>query len=236
MKRIDSALAIVCLFAALTPSLWADEMKRTISVSGQGKASAPPDLAIVTTGVVTQAEDAGSALSANNAAVRKLMEVLKNFRIASKDIQTSNFSVQPEYERGPRGRSEPRIVGYRVSNQVQARIRNLPELGRILDAVVEAGSNQIGGVSFTIDNATGLLNEARNHAVGDARSRAELYAHTAGVKVGKVLSISEQQVPFPRPQMRHAMMTEVAMADEVPMAAGEYEVQATVQMVFEMVD
>lgn len=205
------------------------QAQRTISVSGQGQATAPPDMATIHTGVVTQASTAGEALATNNQAMAKVMQVLKDRGIASKDIQTSNFNVGPEYRHDSRGR-EPQLVGYRVTNQVQVRVRNLPELGAVLDALVQAGSNQVSGVSFGIDEPGGVLNQARNRAVKDARSRAELYAQAAGVAVGHVISISEQNLQGPRPQyFARAMADE---ASQVPVATGEQELQASVEVVF----
>jgi uncharacterized protein YggE len=207
---------------------------RTISVTGRGLATAPPDMATIQTGVVTQAPTASEALAGNNRAMERVLQLLKDKGIASKDIQTSNFNVSPDYRRDPRGRTEPEIVGYRVTNQVQVRVRNLPELGGVLDALVQAGSNQISGVSFGIDDPRGLLDQARNRAVKDARSRAELYAQAAGVQVGAVISISEQTAVTPRPQYFARAMAEDASA--VPVATGEQELQATVSMVFALTD
>ena len=112
-------------------------------------------------------------------------------------------------------------------------MRNLPSLGEVLDAVVEAGSNQINGIQFDIDNKEGVLNQARNRAVKDARARAELYAQAAGVKLGNVINIQETGavIPQPRPMVRMAM-AEAA----VPIAAGEQELVASVSMTFEIVD
>ena len=235
MKHFSRVAFGLFLVALSIPSARGDELQRTISVTGQGKATAPPDMATIHTGVITQAETASDGLSENNKALTKIMDVLKQHKIASKDIQTSNFDVRPEYERGPRGQHKPKIVGYRVSNQVRVRVRNLPDLGKILDSLVSSGSNQISGISFGIDDPEGIMNQARNRAVADAKSRAALYAHAAGVKVGKVVTISEQLREIPRPQMvGRAMMGQAAGA--VPVATGEQEVRATVYMVFALGD
>ncbi len=231
MKRIYFTALILGLVTLVAQPGLAEDWKRTISVSGEGKATAPPDMATIHTGVVVQAADATEAVAANNGAIAKIMDVLKDNRIASKDVQTSNFDVQPEYKRTPRGEQPPEIVGYRVSNQLRVQVRNLPDLGKILDALVRAGSNQISGISFGIDDSTGVLNQARNRAVADARSRANLYAHAAGVKVGPVISISEQAANVPLPRFAGRMMAAEA-AGSVPVATGEQEVAATVHMVF----
>jgi uncharacterized protein YggE len=235
--RIQQTTCYAALFviAAAATAAAEEHVERTIRVTGAGQATAPPDMATVQTGVVTQAEKARDALDQNNAAMQRVMAALKSQKIADKDIQTSNFDVRPQYKRGPRGQQQPEIANYRVSNQVRVRVRNLPELGQVLDALVGAGSNQIAGVSFSIDDPTGVLNQARTKAIADARSRAQLYAQAAGVGVGKVLSISEQTAVLPRPQyLGRAIAAEGAGA--VPVATGEQEVRATIQVVFQLVD
>jgi uncharacterized protein YggE len=225
------ALTFVALIAGFSS---AQEAKRTITVTGQGQATAPPDMATIHTGVVSQAKTASEALKANNQAMARLMSALKEHNVADKDLQTSSFDVQPDYRHDPQGRTEPEIVGYRVTNQVRVVVRNLPNLGQVLDALVAAGSNQISGISFGIDEPTGVMNQARNRAVADARSRAELYAQAAGVKVGDVVSISEQVAYVPQPQF-FARAAD-SMAASVPIATGQQELQATVQMVFGLDD
>ncbi len=211
-----------------------DKLPRTISVTGEGIATAPPDMATINTGVVTQASTAREALTSNNTVMERILASLKQFKIADKDIQTSTFNVAPQYSRN-RGQ-DPKIAGYQVRNQVRVRVRNLPQLGEVMDALVAAGSNQFSGVSFGMDDPTGVRNQARNRAVADARSRAELYAQAAGVNVGNVISISEQPVAQPRPQYlaRGAMMAEAA--GSVPVATGEQEIRATVYMVYALSD
>lgn len=235
MRHVLASIGALGLVAWCATSVGADEL-RTIRVRGEGKATSPPDMATVHTGVVTVAPKAGDALAANNEAMQRIMEVLKENKVAAKDIQTSSFSVQPEYERDSRGRTQRKVVGYRVTNQVRVRIRNLADLGKVLDALVQAGSNQVSGISFGIDDATGVVDQARGRAVRDARRRAELYAQAAGVRVGKVLTISEQPVQMPRPQyMANTFMAEARSA-AVPVAAGEQELQASIDIVFALED
>ena len=157
--------------------------------------------------------------------------------IAKKDLQTSNFGVYPEYRRPQQRREDggTKITGYRVTNNVSVRVRDLARLGEILDALVSAGSNQVSGVNFGIADSTATSNEARKSAIADARSRADLYAQAMGVKVGKVISISEQSVNLPRPMFQSRMAVS-AMADSVPIATGEQDVSATINVVYELVD
>ncbi|MBM98609.1 MAG: SIMPL domain-containing protein [Planctomycetaceae bacterium] len=222
------------LFIAMCTTAIADQaLPRTISITGNGSATSPPDMATINTGVVTQGKNAADAMKANNEIMAKLMAALKAQKIPAKDIQTSDFSVSPQYARDDRGRTQQEIVGYRVSNQVRVVIRNLPELGKVLDTLVSTGSNRVSGISFGITDSDGILNEARNNAIADARSKANLYAQALGIKVGKVVSVSESSVIAPRPQF----FARAAMADSaVPIASGEQELTATIDVVFAIAD
>jgi len=222
------------LFIAMCTTAIADQsLPRTISVTGNGSATSPPDMATINTGVVTQGKNAADAMKANNEIMAKLMAALKAQKIPAKDIQTSDFSVSPQYSRDDRGRTQQEIVGYRVSNQVRVVIRNLPELGTVLDTLVSTGSNRVSGISFGITDSDGILNEARNNAIANARSKAKLYAQALGIKVGKVVSVSESSVIAPRPQF----FARAAMADSaVPIASGEQELTATIDVVFAIAD
>lgn len=211
-----------------------DTSPRTITVSGEGTASSAPDMATISTGVVTQAKEAKQALDANNQAMDRVMQVLEDQGIASKDIQTSQFNVQPVHETDERGRRQPDIVAYRVNNSVQVHVRNLPKLGEVLDALVEAGSNEISGISFGVADESGLLNEARSRAVADAKSQAAVFAQAAGVKVGPVRSIRGASGSIPMPRQSYQMAR--AAADRVPVATGELDFRVTVQMVFDLTD
>lgn len=224
----------LCLIAVLTTPAFADEQPRTISVSGQGKVSSPPDMASIQTGVETQAATANDALLANNAAMEKILEVLKKHHVASKDVQTTSFNISPVYKRDVRNRSLTEIVGYRVQNQVRVKVRNLPDLGKVLDALVQAGSNRVSGISFGVDDPTGLLNQARSKAMADAKSRAGIYAQAAGVKAGRIRTISEQALHIPRPMQRGTMFAAAERA-AVPIATGELDFSVTVHVVYDLI-
>lgn len=220
------ALPAAAAEAAMTPPA------RQITVMGTGERSAVPDVATVTTGVVSQAKTAGEALSTNSQAMAAVLKALKDAGIAERDIQTSNFSIQPQYPSYDSTRiTPPEIAGYQVSNQVSVRLRDVAKLGPVLDALVAAGSNNVSGVSFAIDKPEPLLNEARAEAVKNARAKAELYAEAAGVKLGRVIEISEAS--FGGPQPVFARM-EAASAPSVPIAAGESTVTASVTIVYEI--
>ena len=150
-----------------------------------------------------------------------------------KDIQTTSFNINPRFERQPNG-TQGKIIGYEVTNRVQVKVRKVDELGEILDALVTAGSNRISGISFSIADPTALTDEARKSAIEDAKRKADLYAEAAKVKVGKVLTISENTISQPSPNLRASSFK--AEADSVPIAAGELTIRVSVFVLFEIVD
>jgi len=211
----------------------------TIDVQGIGEVVAKPDMAYITSGVVAQAATARDALDANTEAMNKLIDVLVNAGIEERDIQTSNFSVQPQYvysdERDENGYTKaPRITGYQVSNSLSVRVRDLENLGAVLDEAVSVGANTIENVTFGVDETGDLYAEARKRAVADAIAKANLYAVSAGVAVGRLLSISEQQNFEPKyggAPMR--AMTE-AVDSSVPVQGGELTFSITANMRWEI--
>lgn len=215
-----------------------------IEVSGTGKIAAAPDFATITLGVVKQGRAATEALAANDKAMNALTASLKEHGIAAKDIQTSEISVTPQYTRPRRnmnGEEEegftPRIVGYQVSNTIYVKVREIPKMGTILDAVVEAGSNQIWGISFGLEKPEKLLDEARKRAMAEAKRKAILLAGEAGVVVGSALVITDSAeiVPGVQNQMMSAYGLAAAPA-ATPIAAGELEVSVTVQVKYKLIE
>ena len=236
MRRIKVGFFLLSMFLLVTAAdAGTDEYNRTLSVIGQGKAAAPPDMATVWTGVITQKPSAADALSANNEAMGKVMGVLKAQKIAVKDIQTSSFNVTPEYRQDERGRQQPEIIGYRATNQVRVEVHSLENLGNVLDALVRSGSNQVSGIRFGIEDPADVLNRARKRAIADARSRAELYAQASGVRVGKVLTISEQPIESAQPKSFRRVFAAESLSS-VPLETGEQEFQVQVHMVFAIED
>jgi uncharacterized protein YggE len=201
-----------------------------VAVSGEGLATVAPDIAVVTSGVVTRAAAAGDALKANSTAMAKVLDALKTAGVAERDIGTSALSVQPQYDYGDGGAPRaPKLVGYEVRNVVTVRSRQLDGLGRLLDGLVSAGSNQIEGLSFDVSDRNGKLDEARRKAVEDARRKAALYAESAGVRLGAVLSIDEQEIGGDQPVRLQAMRAKAMdSAPEVPIARGEMDLRARV--------
>jgi hypothetical protein len=239
MTRLRLALAAsiaLPLFAAFTGPAMAQTTtnapQRLIAMTGTGEVTAAPDMVTVSVGVVEIAPTAAAALSANTAKMTALMQALKQAGIADKDIQTTNFSVNPRYE-FDQAKQTQNMVGYEVSNQVTVRLRKLGDLGGLLDTLVQAGSNQVNGITFGIADTKALEDEARKRATEDARHKAEVYAKAAGVEIGKVMSISETTSYRPPAPMVMARRMQ-ADAAPVPIAAGEASVSANVDLVWEL--
>jgi hypothetical protein len=231
MLRSLALGALAALILGAAPAAADEDTPRRLVVNGTGEASARPDLAVISAGVVVQAETASAALADNTRAMNAVLEQLRGSGLPAEDVQTSQFSVTPLFDNrrpDPDTIEPPRIVGYQVSNQVTARVRGLDQLGAILDGLVSAGANSINGPWFEIAEPEQLQDQARDAAVADAIAKAERYAAAAKVELGEVISIEEggSYAP-PRPMMRAE-----AMAADVPIAPGQTEVSASVTMTF----
>ncbi len=220
-------------FAA--PAAIADEAKppRNITLTGHGEVRIAPDMAMIAIGTVDQAATAAEALAANTAAMAAILAALKDAGIAEKDMQTSNFLVQPRYDYG-NSAQPPRLVGYEVSNTLTAAVRKLDTLGALLDRSVASGSNRIDGISFQLADPDKALDEARKRAAADAARKARLYAAALGVSLGPILSVSETGGPPPPVLMQMKTMGAEAMSADVPIARGEQTVSVDVDIVWEI--
>ena len=209
-----------------------------LTVSAEGKSTRTPDLAVFSAGVTTQGNTAGEAMSANAAAMTRVIAALKKAGVADKDIQTSSINLNPVYGQpvmGPNGQvvNEPRIVGYQAVNMVTVRARDIKNFGKVLDALVASGANQISGPSFQMSDPSTAQDEARLGAMKAARTRADLYARAAGLRVVRIVSISEGG--YNPPQPKYAMMeARSADAASTPVQAGEVEAQVSVTVQFEL--
>ncbi|MGB3339732.1 MAG: SIMPL domain-containing protein [Devosia sp.] len=234
MRRL-AALVPFALLASLSLPAYAG----TISIEGRGEVMAAPDMAQINSGVTTQGASAREALDANTAAMAELIAELKAAGIEARDIQTSGFSVNPNYvytdERDANGYSlPPKINGYQVSNTVTITVRQLDALGSILDKSVTVGANTINGVSFSVADPSALYDDARKAAFADARAKAELYATIAGGKLDEIVSISEGQgFNPPQPVAMYSMRAD-AQSAAVPVEAGELAFSINVNVQWEL--
>lgn len=229
-----------------------------LSLTAEGRSRRTPDLALFNAGVVTTGRTAAEALAENSRRMDAVIAALRRAGIAERDIQTSAISLQPRYsdpERDAQIRARqmgqpyvppvdpqpPRIIGYEARNNVQVRVRRLDQMGRIIDTLVASGANQVDGPSFTLDEPKAALDEARVEAVATGRERAELYARAAGMRVVRLLSISEGGGVYP---VEQAIVVTGSRAGfgapppppppPAPVAPGELTLGTSVSMQFEI--
>jgi uncharacterized protein YggE len=203
-----------------------------LDVVATGEVSRVPDVARITAGVVTVAPTATAALARNATQMASVRAALKRAGIADRDIQTSSINLYPDYRQDSQG-NNPQIVGYRASNEVSVRFRDIANTGKVLDALVAQGANQINGPMLSIDKPEAALDEARTQALANARSRAELYARALGKRVGRILSISEAGANYQPPviMMRQARGN---AADSTSVDPGEQSVAVSLSVSFEL--
>lgn len=160
-----------------------------LSISAQAEAKRVPDIAMVSAGVVTQASEADAAMRANAVSMERVMDAIRKAGIATRDVQTTGVNIHPQYNY--REGSAPSITGYQASNTVSVTVRDIGDLGEVLDALVASGANQVHGPSFDIDDKDAVYDEARRAALDKARARADMYAAALGMRVRRIASISE---------------------------------------------
>ena len=228
MFRSLAVAAAAALFSLAAFAASAEEAAPSMTLSGVGEVFAAPDMAIVTSGVVTEAKTAREALDANNAAMAAVVEAMKGAGIAAEDLQTSDFSVEPRWVYpNEKENKAPFIAGYTVSNQLAVKVRDLEKLGGVLDQAVSLGSNQIRGISFAVADDTPLMDAARAAAVKDAMRKARLYAENAEVTLGAITAISEGAVGG-QPPVLYARSFDKGAG--VPVEAGTLSFRADVRI------
>jgi uncharacterized protein len=227
-------MLLACGIALAAAPALAEDMKmpRTIALAGHGETRQAPDMAMITLGVVTSAATAREAVDGNNAAMTAILDTLVAAQIEARDIQTSNFTVNPRYDYN-NNTQPPKVVGYDASNNVSVTVRNLADVGAVLDKVVSAGSNQINGIAFSVSKPEAAEDEARKLAVADAKRKAEVYAVASGVKLGAIMSITENIGYQPPPQPFAKSMRAEASAD-VPVQGGEQVIAVDVNISWEI--
>jgi len=203
-----------------------------LAVSAQAEARRVPDVATLSAGVVTQAADANAALRANATQMDKVMAAIKAAGIADRDIRTSGINLNPQYKYVEN--QNPTITGYQASNTVDLKVRDIARLGKVLDALVASGANQVNGPSFEIDQPEPVYDEARRDALQKAQARAQMYAKTLGLRVRRIVSISEgggYRPPVPMPMMA---MARAKAESDTAVAPGETTLSANLDVVFEL--
>ncbi len=232
-------LAVIFANPPLALATESGKFARTLSLSAIGSSDSKPDMASIETGIETLAVQARDALDKNNEVMMRMMQALKKAGLEERDIATTNFSIQPRYNnqygsRPSKAPQPPRIIGYTVRNNLRITVRNLVDLGRIVDRLVTLGSNRIGAISFGISDQGRARDEARKNAMAKVFAKAKLYAKIAGVELGPIISISENGGGSrPRPMAYRARGT---MANIVPMAPGELKTSIGVNVSWALED
>lgn len=230
LRRMPTLLLALMVVSLPIAAVAQNSSSPRITVAGEGSVSVAPDLAVIQAGVTTQGKSAREASAANSAAMAKVLAALKDGGIAERDLQTSRFSIHPQY--AARRDGDNRITGFQASNQISVKVREIAKLATALDQMIAAGANDISGIQFTVSERSKLLDQARIEAVADARRKAELLAKAAGAQVGRATAIVENGGAVrPEPVARMAMQ---AAAPSVPVAVGEQMLRVQVGVTFEL--
>ena len=233
MKPRHAAALIAAALAALPAAAQvALPAVPTLSVSAEGRSLRAPDVAELSGGVVTTAPTAAKAIADNAVRMSAVVAAVRKAGVAERDIQTAGINLQPQYRYVQN--ESPVLTGYQASNTVSLRLRKLDDAGRLLDTLVGVGANQLNGPVFRVDDSDAALDEARVKAVATARARADLYARAAGLRVKRILTISESggyEPQAPRPMLRAMAMKAEA---DTPVVPGEVALTVTVNMSFEL--
>ncbi|MCA0928684.1 SIMPL domain-containing protein [Ruegeria profundi] len=223
--------AFLAALLAVTVAGMTHAQERRITVDASGIVQAAPDMATITVGVTNEDPQASNAMQATSDAVSLILKRLEDMGLEARDVQTRDLSLSPVWSgRNTSTGNRPEISGFVASNTVQVRVRDLAQLGTIMDGVIEDGANDFRGLTFGVQDPTPLQAEARAKAVAEAMAKAEQLAQAANVSLGPVQQISEQVGGVrPAPMMR-AM--DVSEAGGVPVASGEISVSVNVSMEF----
>jgi uncharacterized protein YggE len=227
MRQI-AFVAALAAGIALCESAFAQTPTPAITVTGEAQASAAPDMAEIDGGVTTEARTAREASEANAKAMTAAMTALKNLGIIERDIRTSRISIYPQMAQG---QGAPRITGYRATNRVTVKLRDVAKVAETIDALVGAGANEIGGINFIVSEPSKLLDRARADAVADARRKAEIYAQAAGVTLGAAIAIHEDGASPPPIAYR---MDRAAAPIATPVVPGEQTLRIGVSVTWEI--
>ena len=241
MKRIAAALVLFAGTAAALPALAqgleADAAFRatTLTLSSSGEARTSPDQASISLGVTTEGATAAVAMQRNRERMNAVVAAVRREGIAERDIQTSGLNLSPQYVH--ENNKAPRVTGYQASNMVTLTVKDLARLGPVVDAVVGAGANQVHGINFGLQNVDAASDEARRTAVRNVQRKAELYAQATGMRIVRLVNLTEGGGYQPRPPVpmyrSRAVMMEAADA-ATSVSPGEVEVRVDVTAVYEL--
>ena len=226
MSRV--LFVVFVIVAALSPvsAQTADKLEKLVTVTGEGTVAAVPDNAVIRIGVSSQGKTARAASDANVKDMSVVLTAIKESGIADRDIQTTSLSLQPQYD--PNKTGTARLNGFHVNNQLAIKIRDIGKLSAVIDRTISAGVNEMSGIEFIVSQQAKLLDQARAAAIADAHRKAELYANAAGMKVGRVIAISEEGAS--PPSRSFAPMVRAGAA----IAPGEQTLRAVITVSYEL--
>jgi uncharacterized protein len=232
---VAAALAATSPAALMAAEIHIEAKNPVVELSVSEMVESAPDTATFSTGVETAAPTASVALRQNSTQVARVISQLKAMGIAEKDIQTSGINLSPEYEY-IQATQRNRFKGYRVSNQVQVKMRDIEKLGTIMDQVVASGATNINGPYFSIADDSAVKRAARATALANGKAQAETYARAAGYSGVRLLSVSEAVMgrPMPYAMMRQTANVE-AMDASVPVQPGQVGTSVMLNLQYEMV-
>lgn len=232
-------IIITLIISACSPQVQAAQVapvsgadKRTLSVNGTGRVFLTPDMGYIAIGVHSENEDAAEAVADNNAQSQRVAAALNEYNIPPEDIQTQNFSIYPQQQYKYDG--EPTSTTYVVDNTVFVTIRDLDQIGEILNTVINAGANSINNIQFDIADKDTAVTEARQVAIDDAESQALALAEAAGVTLGEIQNINSFSPGYPVPFMDGRGGGMMAVESAVPVSPGQMTITAEVNVVYEI--
>lgn len=205
----------------------------TFTVTGEGTSVAKPDLATVNIGINATGASVKEIQDQINNVINKVSESIKKTGVEDKDIQTTNYSIQPQYDF--RGNTQ-RITGYQASTNLTVKVRNLNNINTVIDAATTNGANEIGGVAFDVADKTKAENQARETAVAAAKKKAEEAAKIAGFNLGKIINYSENLNGYPTPRVFSSKDLNTTSIQEAPteIQPGSSEIKVTVVLSYEI--
>ena len=229
------ALAAALFLPQMTTASAADAPQRPIlSVDGRGSATTEPDMATVAVGITTHADDAGKAQNDNAWIAGEIQKAIHALGIADKDIQTRDYSFRPTY-RDERGH-ENEINGYTVDNTVIVTVRDVQLTGKVIDAALSHGANEISSLDFSASDTRAVRKEALKSAIHDARDKADVIAASLGKKIVGVQTVSESTSYIEPRRYAGNMMLAMAKDESTPVAAGSLSLSANVHIDFILSD
>ena len=228
-----TAMAVPAALPAQSTAIAQQSLATRLDISATGTVSRVPDLAIISAGVVTKSATATGAIADNAARMERVRAALRRAGIADKDIQTSSINLNPDYRY--ENNQAPVLTGYQASNNVSVKFRDIRNSGKILDALVAEGANQLNGPSLTIDKPESAYDEARIKAIAAGRVRAELYARSLGMRVVRLVAVSEGGGNTPRPPMpMQQMAAKAERSADTAIDPGSQDLEITLSMSFDL--